>query len=285
MTIKSVARSILGAAGRSLRSVGVSVPETVFKHLHFKGPFTVKMPNGETLTLMSWGHRVENELYWRGWTGHEPETMPWWLTFAEQGGDVLDIGANTATFAFMAKKMNPTGKVVAFEPIARIAALARQNVDASGLDVDVLEMAVADVEGRLQIHDPGGNNAYSASLSGAFLEGSKDAYEVEVTTIDAICAKRGLSPKLIKIDVEGVEGRALVGARETIAKNGCRIVCEWLGNDDSHGEAIKMFNELDYVALDTDLGIVDLSQDRSKEARNLLFVPKGDVGSLRKAWT
>ena len=281
--LKNVARIAMRAVALPARTVGLPVPEAVFRHLHFKGPFDIRLPDGGILRLMSWGNRVENEFFWRGWQGHEPETMSWWLSFAAEGeGDILDVGANTGTFAFLAKAMSPGARVAAFEPLARVAARVRENVETSGLDVLVHEMAVADVEGRLQIHDPGGSNAYSASLSADFLPGDKDVYEVEVTTIDAFCAAQGVSPKLIKIDVEGVEGRALLGARETLARTGCAVLCEWLGTDESHARAIALLAELEYCALDTEgLAPVDLAAERAKHARNVILVPSARRDGLR----
>ena len=282
---KEVVRAGLKAVALPARAMGLPIPETVFKHLHFTGPFDIKLPGGRALRLMSWGNRVENEFFWRGWRGHEPETMSWWLTFAAEGGDVLDVGANTGTFGFLAKCLSPDARVVAFEPLARIAAKVRENVTVSGLEVDVREMAVADIEGRLLIYDPGGSNAYSASLSADFLPGDKESYEVEVTTIDAFCAAHGLEPRLIKIDVEGVEGRALLGARETIRRTGCRIICEWLGTDESHERAIEMLEDLGYCALDTlDLTPVDMAAERSKHARNLILLPDADRAGLSNAF-
>ena len=78
------------------------------------------LPGGESLKLHSWANRVENELAWRGWNGHEPEERERWVQMLARPGDVLDIGANTGTFAFTAKAIQPSVRVVAFEPVQRI---------------------------------------------------------------------------------------------------------------------------------------------------------------------
>jgi len=262
------------------------LPERLFRHLHATGPFTTILPDGSTVRLMSWGHRVENELFWRGWRGYEAEIMPWWLTFASEGGDILDIGANTATFSFIAKAISAGSRVYAFEPVSRIAAMARQNCEISGLPVEIVETAIADRKGRLSIYDPGGENAYSASLVMDFLPGEKQSYKVDVTTIDDFCAEKGIHPSLIKIDVEGAEERAIIGARRIMEKNDCNIICEWLGNSESHREAAAILRALDYVALEpSNLTEVELSDARGNEARNILLVPDRNRARLVRKWS
>ena len=117
-------------------------PEWVFRHLHFVGTFDVRLPNRSVLKLQSWGNRVENELAWRGWDGHERDERRCWAAMVEAGGDVLDVGANTATFAITAKALSPESRVFAFEPLTRVAKRARYNARVSGLDVDVICAAV-----------------------------------------------------------------------------------------------------------------------------------------------
>ena len=279
---KQLLRTLVRPVAKALRRIGVPLPERLFRHLHFVGPFVLSLPDGSRLRLMSWGNRVENELYWRGWRGHEPDTMRWWVALAPEGGDILDIGANTATFAFIARKLSPDGRVVAFEPLARIAARARQNVQVSGCAVEVVQAAVADREGRREIHDPGGQNAYSASLIADFLAQRTVARTVEVVTIDGVCKRRGLRPRLIKIDVEGAETLVLLGARETLAACRPRILCEWLGRAQDHRAAADLLRGLGYVALDPEsLAPVDLCDTVRHAARNLLLVPEEDRQALR----
>lgn len=263
------------------RHFGFVPPERIFRHLYKFGAFDITLPNGNCLRLMAWGDRVENELFWRGWVGHEADAMRWWVTFAYDGGDILDIGANTGTFAFIAKAISPDSSVHAFEPLARIAMRIAENREVSGLDVVLVKAAVADIEGQLDIFDPGGDNAYSASLDAGFLDAEKESYPVAVTTVDKYCSKHGLSPKLIKIDVEGVEGRVLVGAKTLLEQGDCRIICEWLGGLQQNREACEILAQCGYVAMDpTDLGRIDLGNIPGYKDRNVLLVHGSEVPAL-----
>lgn len=279
-------RAALRPPALAMRAIGITPPETVFRHLHKHGPFTVRLPAGRgLLRLMSWGNRVENELMWRGWRGHEPETMQWWARIALDADVVLDIGANTATFAYIAKALNPAATVHAFEPLARIAELARENATVSRLDISVFQIAMADKTGELPIYDPGGANAYSASLDADFLKTSadKDCYLVPVTTIDAHCAEHGIDPALIKIDVEGVEGRLIEGAGDTLSRGRVVILCEWLYKPETHDHAITLLAEVGYAALDPTTGQrTNLDDTISRAGRNVILCAEARVEGILK---
>ncbi|TCK16756.1 FkbM family methyltransferase [Ancylobacter aquaticus] len=263
---------------------GYVPPETVFKHLHFVGPFTIRFPSSREVTLYSWGDRVENELAWRGWDGHEPLERRCWAAMVESGGDILDIGANTATFALSAKCLAPASRVFAFEPVARIAEKAAQSIAASGLDVTVVQVAVGREGGELPIHDPGGENAYSASLDPGFLNVPKTSYKVPVTSLDEFCRQHHVYPKSIKLDVEGYEGEVIRGATEVLARGECVILCEWLGSPTSHMEARSILRRSGYIGLDVfDLSEIDLSGGQEHENRNIVLIHREKVVVFRKA--
>lgn len=280
--MKQILRMVLRNGALVWRSLGLPVPETLFKHLYKKGPFVMRLPAGQgSIRLMSWGNRVENEMFWRGWDGHEPKTRRWWARLALDADTILDIGANTGTFAFTAKGISPKATVHAFEPLARIADRMKQNIEISGLDVQVFQMAMADTPGELPIHDPGGPNAYSASLDANFLPGDKESYLVPVASIDSHCAAHGLTPDLIKIDVEGIEGRVLMGAEQTLRNARPNIICEWLGESEAHGSALTLLKKLGYATLDIDSqSLIDLSTARGFDDRNVLICPQDRLESL-----
>ncbi|MEM9256700.1 MAG: FkbM family methyltransferase [Pseudomonadota bacterium] len=272
-----IKRTVRGLATRIFKllksKLGYVPPERLFKHLHFMGPFDISLPNGEPLTLYSWGNRVENELAWRGWDGHEPHERRCWATMVLNARDILDIGANTGTFAFTAKGLNPDSRVFAFEPIQRVAEKTRGNVSVSGLDVTVVESAVARERGNLPIYDPGGENVYSASLDAQFIDTEKESYLVPVISIDEFCALNNADPEAIKLDVEGYEGEVLCGAQQLLARGRCVILCEWLGASKSHSEAQSILEACDYLALDVvQLEEVTLSETKSFEERNVVLV-------------
>ncbi|MEM8548538.1 MAG: FkbM family methyltransferase, partial [Pseudomonadota bacterium] len=245
-----------------------------FRHLHFNGPFELQLTEHDSVRLYSWGNRVENELFWRGMRGHEGRERKAWIDMVSGGGDILDVGANTGTYAFIAKAISPSSRVVAFEPLARIAQRIEKNTTTSGLQVQVECQAVAESVSNMTLYDPGGENAYSASLEPDFLPGQQARYSVPVTTIDHYCLQENLHPTAIKIDVEGSEGRVLLGASDTIAKRQVKILCEWLGETDSHTAALAMLKHNGYVAYDVnDHSEIQLDDTPARRNRIVLLVP------------
>lgn len=277
--MKTLIRAVVTSFFRKLRAVsGYSPPEWLFKHLHFVGPFEIALPDGQRVAMYSWGNRVENELAWRGWDGHEPNERRVWAALVAGGGDILDIGANTASFAILAKALRPDSRVIAFEPVKRIAEMARKNIATSGLSVDVVSVALARASGELPIYDPGGKNAYSASLDPEFLPGTKQSYLVPVVSLDGFCAERNARPTVVKLDVEGFEGEVLCGAGHILEQGECVFLCEWLGASPAHEEARTLLRMHGYRALSVeDCSEVDLADSQTYSERNVVLVSESKL--------
>jgi FkbM family methyltransferase len=166
------------------------------------------LPGGETV-------RVLPEYRFIGWN---PVEYAAFRAASTPGGTALDVGANVGAYALLfGAWVGPGGRVYAFEPSPGAYDGLRRHVALNGLAdvVRPVRAAVSDVEGR-------------AALAGADQQGTsrlaqpdKGATEmVETMTIDGFCAREGIVPTLIKIDVEGWELEALRGARRTIARGG-----------------------------------------------------------------
>jgi FkbM family methyltransferase len=128
-------------------------------------------------------------------------------------GDVMiDAGANIGLFTVLAAaRVGSQGRVIACEPAAATMALLRDNVARNGFGwVELREVALAEQPGRLemQVFEPGsGFSSFApAETSGA------STIDVEVTTLDQVAGPLLERTRLVKLDVEGAELRALQGA-------------------------------------------------------------------------
>lgn len=128
----------------------------------------------------------------------------------EPGDVFIDGGANIGLFTVLAAaSVGRHGRVIACEPSPATMALLRANVELNGFDwVQAREVALAEAPGRLrmQVFDPGSGFSSFAPATG----GSE--VEVEVTTLDELAGAVLEQVKLVKLDVEGAELRALRGA-------------------------------------------------------------------------
>ena len=156
----------------------------------------------------------------------EPGLHAFLQSLLEPGDVVLDVGAFAGIHAIMAaRKVGRSGRVIAFEPTPAVAALARRHFAWNGLGdrIRLVEAAVSDKAGRAAFHEY--DRPYVNSLAPAVDTADRPrSVEVELVTIDGVCRGERATPRLIRMDVQGAELQALLGARETIRRAGPRLV-------------------------------------------------------------
>jgi FkbM family methyltransferase len=153
---------------------------------------------------------------------HHPAVRP------EAGDVVIDGGAFTGdTAAVFARSVGATGRIIAFEPFAGSHAELERNTAGLACQCTCVNRALWSDKRTLRFAaspDAPAGNAVAAHGS----------VEVRTTTIDAVVEELGLpSVDLIKLDVEGAELEALLGARRTIERFRPRLqVCLYHSIDD-----------------------------------------------------
>lgn len=247
-------RTVFGAFARTpfslCRSLGIKVPDSIYRHLPYRGIVNVNVKPGTGFQIRANGHVIENRLYWRGLLGHETECMRAWIDLAQSAECVLDIGANTGLYSLAAGAANTDVCVHAFEPVPRIAAIAKENVKLNeSMNITIHEVAVGAAVGQASLYDPGGDQPSSASLMDGFLASKTKAINVNVVTIDTFMDKHNLSKvDLIKLDVEGVEELALAGMERTIKKCKPSILIEVLDSRTTLMEKLEELRNMGYRA-------------------------------------
>jgi len=143
---------------------------------------------------------------------------------AVKAGDiVLDCGANVGVYTRVALESGAK-LVVAIEPAPENIACLKRNFPAeiaSGRVV-VYEKGVWDKDDLLPIQIDPRNSAADSFL--IHREGGVEGARIPLTTIDKLVAELMLERvDYIKMDIEGAEQRALIGARATLAKHHPRL--------------------------------------------------------------
>lgn len=257
---------------RLLRAMGLTRSPRFYSHVPYRGIVKVECGGGRIFRIRSRGHQIENNLYWAGLYGHEPESMRQWSRLASGAGVVLDVGANSGVFALTAAAVG-AGTVHAFEPLPRVHAILEGNAALNpGFPLHTWPVAAGSHDGMAKIYDPGGDAPSSASLSSEFALrafGEIPSAEIVVRSIDSFCREQGItSVDLIKIDVEGYEEFALRGMQEVVATSKPFILMEVLPGQEAllRGVVVGLWGRgYDWCPVDEGAGHV---------SRNVLLLPR-----------
>jgi FkbM family methyltransferase len=139
------------------------------------------------------------------------------------GDTVLDLGAHLGVYALLgALATGPTGRVEAFEPNPRYAALLRRSLAVNGLSnhAQVHNVAVGAAEGTAELlfsWEWGGGG--HLSVHPGHVPEDNQAQPCRVVALDALFADPTFRVDMMKMDVEGNEGRAVHGMWNLLARS------------------------------------------------------------------
>ena len=94
---------------------------------------------------------------------------------------------------------------------------------------------------------------YSAASSLTHREGFTDEIHVNTVTLDDYCEEHDLIPHGLKLDVEGAEFEALVGAKKLLARWKPVLVLEYFPKPTPRNDALEFLDELGYIFYDVNL--------------------------------
>lgn len=155
------------------------------------------------------------------------DEMVFALHILQSGGLFVDVGANQGGWSLMIAGNN---EVIAFEPIPATRERFIKNV----------EMNTDSVKKRIKVYDCGLGCREEVVIFTANLDtvnhqidgkvGSCDTVEVKLRRMDDVLV--GVTPKLIKIDVEGAELNVLKGANDVLSGGDlCAVIMETFKSD------------------------------------------------------
>ncbi|UQA62413.1 FkbM family methyltransferase [Polyangium aurulentum] len=199
-------------------------------------------PEGSVVTIKS-GHAAGMR-----WKRHHRYVNGYWVgnyeypiqeLFARHlgPGDVFyDIGANAGFFTLLAaRRVGPSGRVYAFEPVPDNLASVREQIEVNRLEhAEAVGAAVGRSAGRLALRYSPGASAMARLAHVGKAQPDETTLDVEVVCLDDFL-KDHRAPTMMKIDVEGAEGEVLEGARSALEK-GPKLLIEVHGR--ACGEAV-----------------------------------------------
>ncbi|UCC94663.1 MAG: FkbM family methyltransferase, partial [Candidatus Omnitrophota bacterium] len=115
----------------------------------------------------------------------------------------------------VAKRIGKDGKVIAFEPDKKNADALKKHLRLNKVfsKVEVINAAVGDINGVLTFHALSNDYSHVALLSNVNVE---RCIQIQSKTLDSVFHNKRVD--VIKIDVEGYEGKVLLGARNLLKR-------------------------------------------------------------------
>ena len=151
------------------------------------------------------------------------------------GETFVDIGANVGYYSLLIAKENPDMKIISIEAHPDNFAAMNKNFEVNNFkNIISLNKAITSESGgkvRLYEHwlESGIKNTGTFNISNKY--NSKSFVEVNCDTLDNLLKFLSNTTYVIKIDIEGEEANALLGAKDTL-KSTRKIIVE-IHNDDS----------------------------------------------------
>jgi FkbM family methyltransferase len=148
--------------------------------------------------------------------GYEPETKALLVSFLKPGMAFVDLGANEGFFSVIAARaVGPTGRVLAIEPQSRLGPVIRRNLELNdAANVTLAQVAISAEAGVAEFNLAPDTNSGSSGLSRA-TRYANPTQSVRTLTLDLCLQEHALTMvDVMKIDIEGYEYEAVLGAKE-----------------------------------------------------------------------
>jgi FkbM family methyltransferase len=141
-----------------------------------------------------------------------------WVDLCRGKRTVLDIGAHIGLYALAACRRS-AGTVYAFEPSEGNQGYLRRHAAYNGLrNMVVVPALVGEADREAVFFESREPDAMNSIVPAKRTAARREVRRRQVT-LDAFCAENGLAPELVKMDVEGAELNAFLGAREVFRRH------------------------------------------------------------------
>lgn len=174
------------------------------------GTMTVPILQGP-LRGKRWIIGSQRHAFWLG--SYEPHMQKLIAQELKPGGVFYDVGANVGFYSLLGSLLVRSGKVFAFEPLpSNVAYLYKHLVLNSVANVEVFELAICDSVGASFFQQEG-----TGAMGHLHADGS---LRVNTATLDSLLQQQRIAPPdYIKMDIEGAEPKALLGAKLCFQKH------------------------------------------------------------------
>ena len=194
------------------------------------------------------------------------------MKLATRARTIFDVGANVGVYSLLASKTNNEAEIHAFEPTPEIYQALQQNIRLNEMqNIQTNQIGVGKSSGEAFLKSCRGGDSSNEGMNYVGDEASEDSDRpVQIVALDDYCHQKQIQRiDLLKIDIEGGEHDALIGA-QSLLKNqaiGCIFMelVEWAANRSGHST-----REIKQILQDADYQIYQLDGER------LVEIPAGE---------
>jgi FkbM family methyltransferase len=128
--------------------------------------------------------------------------------------EIIDCGASVGYWSWEVGKMFPEAKIVAIEPNPKVTPKTKELLSRRpNTFIEECAVGAESGEAELNVWDNEETKMSGSSIKDHVQGEPREKVTVQVKTLDQICASLGMSPSLVKLDLQGYELEALRGAR------------------------------------------------------------------------
>lgn len=264
-------------------------------HIPIYGPYSIDLGKNRSIRFTcnptSYLGRL---LFWGGEKNFEYHVVRVFKELIAQEAGFLDIGTNIGYYSMVAKAINPSIKVVGFEPMPAAIKYFKLNQDLNGFDdIELIPNALSNEAGEFtfySVYNPKYDKvedhlAGDGSLNSGTMA-NKTSREIKVTaiTLDSFLESRpDLNIGFVKLDTEASEHFVLRGASKLLSEHRPIIMCEVLKGQ-IESELEEIFTQADYTyyhALAKGLVEVD-TLHRTDNHNDYFMVPKERISEISR---
>jgi FkbM family methyltransferase len=268
-----------------VKSIYPSIPQKVYRHLHFKDLISVKIDKEHSFKIRHYGFQIENDIFWKGIEkGFEKVSIGLWIKLCKHSDIIFDIGANTGIYALIAKATNPDAAVFAYEPVKRVYEKLNANIQLNNYNIISSDKAVSNNDGKAMFYDIPEDHVYSVTLNkdlNPHLPSIKT--EVETIKLSTVIKERKLQKiDLMKIDVETHEPEVLEGMEHYLKLFRPALLIEIL--EEEIAEKVQKLTEglgYLYFNIDEDKGVRQVSKLSRSDYFNFLLCNESVAKDLK----
>jgi FkbM family methyltransferase len=250
-------------------------------------PIVVNDFDGDLKMELDVGELMGSHIFWYG--SYSRALLRLLDRLLRPGDTLVDAGANIGEITlYAAKRVGPTGKVLAFEPMSAIADVLERNAALNHLDqVQVRRVGLSDNAGTMSIYSSTEHfRARPHDGLGTLHPGgtrTRLVEEVEVKTLDQEVTEHGVRRiDVLKVDVEGSELPLLRGAVKCLERDRPWIAIE-VQEETSRSAGYAQEDILEYLEqfgytfrrLGRRGSLIPVSRDTLGPFQNLLCTPPG----------